>query len=222
MESHDQGPTDVAAQDGVDGVDGADAREPATGSAVAPGFRDEPGSSHAGAVRSFDEFYRAELPGLVTLARGLCPAGIAEDVAQEAMLVVMRRWPEVSRYDHPEAWVRRTCANLAVSHFRRKVIELRAARRLGSRPQPAPPEPVGDGFWPVVRELPRRQAQAVALHYLLDLSVAEVAAPLGLWEGGVMVHLRRARETLRRTLQPHAEQPDPHHQQDEQPREARS
>ena len=45
----------------------------------------------------FDDFYVAELPRLVALARGLCPATVAEDVAQEAMLVAYRRWREVVR-----------------------------------------------------------------------------------------------------------------------------
>ena len=36
---------------------------------------------------SFDDFYVAELPRLVALARGLAGAAIAEDLAQEGMLV---------------------------------------------------------------------------------------------------------------------------------------
>src|SRR6188768_1105835 len=81
----------------------------------------------AAAVRraGFDEFYAAELPRLVALARGLCPAHLAEDVAQEAMLVAYRRWREVIELERPDLWVRRTCANLAVSQFRRRMVELR-------------------------------------------------------------------------------------------------
>jgi RNA polymerase sigma-70 factor (ECF subfamily) len=44
--------------------------------------------------------------------------------------------------------------------------------------------------------LPRRQAHAVALHYLDDLAVADVAKVLGLSEGAVKVHLHRGRQAL--------------------------
>ncbi|MDP9219733.1 MAG: ECF-type sigma factor, partial [Actinomycetota bacterium] len=47
-----------------------------------------------------------------------------------------------------------------------------------------------------VRSLPRRQAQVVALFYLYDLSVADVAATLELSEGSVKTHLSRARAAL--------------------------
>ena len=50
---------------------------------------------------SFDEFYVRELPRLVALARGLCGVTIAEDVAQEAMLVAFRRWREVGDLERP-------------------------------------------------------------------------------------------------------------------------
>jgi hypothetical protein len=59
----------------------------------------------------FDDFYRAELPLLVALARALCGAAVADDIAQEAMLAAYRRWRPVGDLEHPEAWVRRTCGN---------------------------------------------------------------------------------------------------------------
>ena len=123
-----------------------------------------------------------ELPRLVALARGLCGAAIAEDVAQEAMLVAYRRWREVGDLERPDLWVRRTCANLAVSQFRRKVVELRATARLGARRTPptgaepagrgvlgggprAPPAP-GPGRRPAVRLRPadRRHRRHPRLH----------------------------------------------------------
>ena len=153
------------------------------------------------AVRvEFDDFYRAELPRLVALARGLC-AHRSEDVAQEAMLAAYRRWSHVGNLDHPEAWVRRACANLAVSAFRRQLVEIRATLRLSGRPSPAVElEPSAAEFWALVRELPRRQAQCAALRYVLDMEVAEIARTLEIAEGSVKVHLSRARERLARRL----------------------
>jgi RNA polymerase sigma-70 factor (ECF subfamily) len=150
---------------------------------------------------SFEEFYVAELPRLVALARGLCRAQLAEDVAQEAMLVAYRRWREVSELERPDLWVRRTCANLAVSQYRRRMVELRATARLAGRRQP-PVEltETSDRFWAAVRALPHRQAQAAALRYVYDMPVAEIAATLDPSEGTVKQHLSRARHALAAAL----------------------
>jgi RNA polymerase sigma factor (sigma-70 family) len=150
---------------------------------------------------SFEEFYTSELPRLVALARGLAPAHLAEDVAQEAMLVAYRRWREVGDLERPDLWVRRTCANLAVSQFRRKMAELRAVARLSGRRQPpAELSDAAEEFWAAVRALPQRQAQAAALRFVYDMPLAEIAATLGTSEGTVKQHLSRARQALARRL----------------------
>jgi RNA polymerase sigma factor (sigma-70 family) len=150
---------------------------------------------------SFDDFYVAELPRLMALARGLAPAHLAEDIAQEAMLVAYRRWREVTALERPDLWVRRACANLAVSQFRRRMVELRVVARLAGRRQP----PVElsertEDFWDAVQALPRRQAQAAALRFVYDMPISDIAATLGTTEGTVKQHLRRARTALASTL----------------------
>lgn len=65
-------------------------------------------------------------PGLLEAVTA--PATVAEDIAQEAMLAAFRRWGHVRELGHPEAWVRRVCANMAISQFRRRLAELRARR----------------------------------------------------------------------------------------------
>jgi RNA polymerase sigma-70 factor, ECF subfamily len=150
---------------------------------------------------SFEEFYAAELPRLVALARGLCGAHLAEDVAQEAMFVAYRRWREVGELERPDLWVRRTCANLAVSAFRRRMVELRATARLSGRRQPVPElSESTEEFWAAVRALPHRQAQAAALRFVYDMPLAEIASTLGTSEGTVKQHLSRARKALARQL----------------------
>jgi RNA polymerase sigma-70 factor (ECF subfamily) len=47
-----------------------------------------------------------------------------------------------------------------------------------------------------IRRLPRRQRQVVVLHYLADLSVAEVGQVLGLEPGTIKAHLSAARRRL--------------------------
>ena len=153
---------------------------------------------HLRAAEHFETFYRRELPSLVALARALTSSpGSAEDLAQEAMIAAYRRWDEVAALDLPAAWVRRVCANLATSQLRRRGVEARALLRLGGRREPhseiAQPD---EAFWSAVRRLPRRQAQAIALHYLYDMYVADIAATLECSESTVKVHLVRGRATL--------------------------
>jgi RNA polymerase sigma-70 factor (ECF subfamily) len=149
----------------------------------------------------FDDFYVSELPRLVALARGLCGSAIAEDVAQEAMLVAYRRWREVGDLERPDLWVHRTCVNLAVSQFRRRVGEVWATARLAARRTPPPGlSQSSEEFWRAVRRLPHRQAQAAALRFVYDLSIADIAATLSCSEGTVKQHLSRARQALAASL----------------------
>jgi len=151
---------------------------------------------------SFESFYRRQLPSLVTLARALSRTpSLGDDLAQEAMLAAFRRWDEIGSYDNPAAWVRRVCTNMAVSHIRRLAGESRALRRLGvMRTSTSIPPAPSEFVWAAVRRLPKRQAQSIALYYVCDLSIAEIAATLGCSEGSIKVHLSRARTTLARTL----------------------
>ena len=60
---------------------------------------------------------------------------------------------------------------------------------------------VGDAdVWQAVSELPKRQAQVIALVFLEDRSVAEVASILECGENTVRTHLGRGRRALARLL----------------------
>ena len=54
-----------------------------------------------------------------------------------------------------------------------------------------------------MRELPKLQRAVVALHYVDDMSVADVADVLGVSAGTVKTSLMRARTTLAPTLAAH-------------------
>jgi RNA polymerase sigma factor (sigma-70 family) len=149
----------------------------------------------------FEHFYEREYAGLVRLALVLSGSRYAaEDLAQDALLAAWRDW---ERLDQPLVWTRRVVANLAASTVRRRLVEARALARVAARRQavvaelPAPHA----AFWVAVRALPRRQAQAVALYYLEDLPVAEIAAILGAAEGTVRASLHKARAALARRLE---------------------
>ena len=147
----------------------------------------------------FGTFYRANYHRVVALAVVLsADRAEAEDLAQDAFAAAHGRWPELGGYDNPGGWVRRVVANMAVSGYRRRQSETKGLRLVGL-PRPSS-LPYGTEhraeLWAAVRGLPKRQAQVVALFYLGDRSVAEVAELMGLSEGSVKSHLARARRAL--------------------------
>jgi RNA polymerase sigma-70 factor (ECF subfamily) len=150
----------------------------------------------------FAAFARRERRPLVAFAWSLTgDFAAAEDAAQEALEAAWHRWDQVGGYDKPGAWARRVVANRAAGRHRRSGRERRALTRwAGGAVDSVELSPADDQFWRAVRVLPPRQAQAVALHYLEDRSIADIATVLGCAEGTVKVHLHRGRLALARTL----------------------
>ena len=145
----------------------------------------------------FDMFYRAEFRKVLGLVGVLSGSRWAEEMTQEAFLRAYRDWDSVGRMDRPDAWVRVAAMNLARSAFRRRRTEAKALLRLGHPVTVLPDlEPRFAEFWAEVRKLPARQAQVIALHYLEDRPVAEIAKMLGTAPGTVKAQLHTARTTL--------------------------
>jgi len=147
----------------------------------------------------FDAFFQAQYRSVTGLAYVLCgDMGRAEDLAQDAFAAAHRSWPSVGGYDDPGAWVRRVAANKATSLRRTRSAEERAMVRYGTRPALTEADSDVDdaAVWSAVRGLPRRQAQVVALTFLDDLDVGEVARILQCGEATVKTHLHRAKATL--------------------------
>lgn len=152
-------------------------------------------------VEPFERFYEREFRSVVGLAYALSGSRAAsEDLAQEAFIAAHGNWDKIGSYEKPEAWVRRVVSNLSVSRFRRRATEMKALTRLaGFRNEttvlPTLPSEAEE-FWSHVRKLPKRQAQAVALHYLEDLPVVEIAEILECSPNTVKVHLFKGRRKL--------------------------
>lgn len=151
----------------------------------------------------FEAFYRREFPNAVRLAYVLTGSMLAaEDLAQDALLAAERRWEEIGRLDSPAGWVRRVVSNKSVSLYRRSVAEVSARMRLWSaRPTPPDLSPDTEEIWSLVRRLPPRQAQVIALAYIEDLSQDQIAAVLGISAPTVGTHLRRGRQRLAELLE---------------------
>jgi RNA polymerase sigma factor (sigma-70 family) len=171
--------------------------QPAAAAAV------EPSVAAPGESLTFDDFYRREYRHVLGLAFVLTGnQWVAEDTAQDAFAAAFRGWRSIVAYDSPGAWVRRVTCNRAASVLRRRVREAKALMRLAGRMQTLIELDEGDAaFWQAVRRLPTRQAQVVALYYMEDYSVREIAEVLDCSEGTVKTHLSRARDAVARQLQ---------------------
>ncbi|NNE72931.1 MAG: sigma-70 family RNA polymerase sigma factor [Acidimicrobiales bacterium] len=151
--------------------------------------------------QGFEDFFRREFVGLVALAEAVSgdPAA-AEDLASEAMSRAHRSWPKISGYDKPGAWARRVTINLAHSRRRKRkrrdafVRSHRADQLVIAAPQADHP------VWAAVATLPDRQRAAIALHYLEDLPVAEIAHILEISVSTATSHLHNARTNLAELL----------------------
>jgi RNA polymerase sigma-70 factor (sigma-E family) len=138
----------------------------------------------------------------------------AEDLVQETLLRVARRWPRVRRMDQPAAYARRILVNLATDGARR-----RSRRRLELAPADgAALESHADELsarvfgavedrvelFEALALLPPRQRAVLVLRYFEDLSEAETARTLGCSLGTVKSSASRALGRLRETLEPDA------------------
>ena len=142
----------------------------------------------------FEWIFRSTYPAVLrTTYLVLHDRGRAEEVTQDAFLRLCERWRSVQRVENPEAWVRRVAVRAAVRSAQRT--------RLRSAPLPDDDQPWWDDLPDVdlaraVASLAPQQRAAVALHYLDDLPVEEVAHHLGVTPSTVKQHLFRARARL--------------------------
>ena len=155
------------------------------------------------AAEPFESFFHREFPKMVAVAYAISGSRwAAEELAQEACLRAFKSWDSISRYDKPGAWVRRVTINLSNSLLRRRVSEVKALERYAvGRIESIDPHPEDEiEFWAQVKALPRRQREVVVLHYVDDLSTADIAEVLDISESSVRTHLQRGRETLVRKV----------------------
>lgn len=152
------------------------------------------------AKEEFDRFYDREYEAVLALARVMTgDRTAAEDLAQDAFVAAYQKWDTIQQ---PSAWIRTVVANRSKSWFRKRYREAKAILRLRA-PDPAPAADLQaetENFWDTVRALPGRQAQAVALFYLEQMTAAQIGTILGCSESTVRVHLTRGRRTLAQRL----------------------
>lgn len=147
----------------------------------------------------FDASYRR----LVGQLYGVCgDLAEAEDVVAEAFARAVSRRRAFERMDNPEAWLRTVAVNVARTRHRRRQLGERLLRRTHP-PDDAHRPPLSDDRMALVaalRALPAAQRETLALHYLADMPVTDVAATLGVPVGTVKARLSRGRAALATAL----------------------
>lgn len=168
----------------------------ATGAAEPVGT-DRVGLREREVERDFEEFYAAT--SRTATAQVYAMTGNwheAQDAVQEAYARALARWRQVSTYEDPLAWIRTVAYRVSVSRWRK------AKRMIMVSPQDSDlgsvPGPMEDHVALVagLQRLPAAQREALVLHYLADLPVAQVAHQLGVPEGTVKARLSRGRTAL--------------------------
>jgi RNA polymerase sigma-70 factor (ECF subfamily) len=152
----------------------------------------------------FAEFYQASYRRMVALVAAMTGDRCqAEDIAQEAYARALTRWPQVARYDLPEAWVRRVAIQLTVDALRRmgRAVRLAAGEHDGTHAARDPGDPLAATALSVaLMRLPLPHRQVLVLYYLADLPVDQIARDCGISPSTVRSRLAAARDRLEREL----------------------
>jgi RNA polymerase sigma-70 factor (ECF subfamily) len=168
----------------------------------------------AAANRAIEAVWRIESARLIAgLARMVRDVGLAEDLAQDALVAALERWPQSGVPDNPGAWLMATAKNRAIdlsrrnATFERKQEEL--ARDVGMRMamdrsdfEAATDDEVGDDLLGLIFScchplLSREARVALTLRLLGGLTTPEIARAFLVKESTIAQRLVRAKRTLR-------------------------
>lgn len=167
--------------------------------------------------QQLEEVVRTRRTALIGYACLFAPDRVeAEELVQDAVVRTFARarsWPDVAS---AEAYVRRAVRTSFLDGARRRTRGRDAVRLLGRGPERRSPDDTavtGLDVRAALRALPARERACVVLRHIDDLTVADIAAELGLSDGAVKRYLsdgtRRLREQLGDAVAWPADAPDP-------------
>jgi len=162
--------------------------------------------------RTIDAVWRIESPRLIAgLAHIVHDIGIAEDLAQDALVTALEQWPQKGIPENPGAWLMATAKHRAIDYFRRNQLLERKHEELGremeSREMAVPDltaaidDHVGDDLLRLVfiscHPVLSTEAQvALTLRLLGGLTTDEIARAFLITEPTVAQRIVRAKRTL--------------------------
>jgi RNA polymerase sigma-70 factor, ECF subfamily len=163
--------------------------------------------------RAIDAVWRIESARLIAgLARMVRDVGLAEELAQEALVTALERWPESGIPDNPGAWLMATAKHRAIDELRRRTLLERKHQELGheldARRQEAEPDleaalddDVGDDLLRLVFTschpvLSTEARVALTLRLLGGLTTEEIARAFLVSEPTIAQRIVRAKRTL--------------------------
>jgi RNA polymerase sigma factor (sigma-70 family) len=167
----------------------------------------------ADVTRAIDAIWKIESPRLVAgLARMVRDVGLAEDLAQDALVAALEKWPESGVPENPGAWLRTAAKNRALDLLRRDRLLARKheelAREMGERPEDdverldsSLDDDVGDDLLRLVFTcchpvLSQEARVALTLRLLGGLSTEEIARAYLVSEPAIAQRIVRAKRTL--------------------------
>src|SRR5215210_4396308 len=95
--------------------------------------------------RAIDAVWRIESARLIAaLARMVRDVGVAEDLAQDALVAALKQWPESGVPENPAAWLMATAKHRALDLFRRRKMLERKHQEIGRDLEERQQEAVND------------------------------------------------------------------------------
>jgi RNA polymerase sigma-70 factor, ECF subfamily len=163
--------------------------------------------------RTIDAVWRIESARLIAgLARFVRDVGVAEDLAQEALVAALEQWPEEGAPDNPGAWLTTTAKRRAIERLRRADVHRRKTEELGRdmevRGEADAPDLVAEAADPFDDDVLRliftachpvlslEARVALTLRLLAGLTTKEIARAYLVPEATVQQRIVRAKRTL--------------------------
>jgi RNA polymerase sigma factor (sigma-70 family) len=159
--------------------------------------------------RAIDAVWRIESAKIIAgVARMVRDVGLAEELAQEALVTALERWPESGVPDNPGAWLMAAAKNRALDHFRRnKMLERKHEEFALEQDMVAPDfaaaldDDIGDDLLRLIFTachpvLSTEARVALTLRLLGGLTTDEIARAFLVPEATVAQRIVRAKRTL--------------------------
>ncbi|MFG2657934.1 RNA polymerase sigma factor [Streptomyces sp. NPDC048425] len=164
----------------------------------------------AEAAHAIETVFRLEAPRIIAgVTRIVRDVGIAEELAQDALVAALEQWPDEGIPDNPGAWLMATAKHRAIDLVRRKERYARklaeVGRDLENAPphldEPADPDGIDDDLLRLVFTachpvLSAEARVALTLRLLGGLTTAEIARAVLAPEATVAQRIVRAKRTL--------------------------